>query len=257
MNLRRAFTLIELLVVISIIGILAGLLLPILSKGKGKAQGVYCLNNGKEMMVAMFLYTDDYQSFFPPNPDDGNTEAGYNWCSGQAGIVEAQDFDPDVLKDQKLSLLITYLKGNIMLFRCPGDRRMGKYNGMDPSLTGQTVPAARTFSMSQAMGVIDPGFDKTGPGGQPGIIHNGVPEMSVNGPWLNNHDDHRRNSPWSTFGKATQIGAPGPAMLWVLVDEDARGLNDAAFAFEMEGPESGGPSWIDTPAYTTTALALR
>jgi len=36
-------------------------------------------------------------------------------------------------------------------------------------------------------------------------------------------------------------------MLWVLVDEDARGLNDAAFAFEMAGAASGGPAWIDTP----------
>jgi prepilin-type processing-associated H-X9-DG protein len=36
-------------------------------------------------------------------------------------------------------------------------------------------------------------------------------------------------------------------MLWVLVDEDARGLNDAAFAFEMEGADAGGPAWVDTP----------
>jgi prepilin-type N-terminal cleavage/methylation domain-containing protein/prepilin-type processing-associated H-X9-DG protein len=247
MNSRRAFTLIELLVVISIIGVLAGLLLPVLSKGKGNAQGVYCLNNGKEMMIAISLYTDDYQSFFPPNPDDGNTNAGYNWCSGQAGIGEPQEFNPDVLKDQRLSLLITYLKGDITLFRCPADQRTGKYQGTDPSLIGQTVPAARTFSMSQAIGTIDPGFDKTGPGGQAGIVHSGVPDLSVNGPWLNNEDNHRRNSPWSTYGKASQIGAPGPAMLWVLVDEDARGLNDAAFAFEMAGPESGGPMWIDAP----------
>jgi prepilin-type N-terminal cleavage/methylation domain-containing protein/prepilin-type processing-associated H-X9-DG protein len=247
LNSNKAFTLIEMLVVIAVIGILAALLLPVLSKGKGKAQGVYCLNNGREMMIAMYLYTDDYQSFFPPNPDDGNTEPGYNWCSGLAGIGQPQEFDPDVLKDQKLSLLITYLKGDITLFRCPADKRQGKYQGTDPSLIGQTVPAARTFSMSQAVGTIDPGFDETGPAGRPGIIHSGVPDLSVNGPWLNNHDNHRRDSPWSTYGKPSQIGAPGPGMLWVLVDEDPRQLNDAAFAFEMAGPASGGPAWIDAP----------
>src|SRR5215203_737087 len=78
------FTLIELLVVIAIIAILAAMLLPALSKAKTKAQGVYCLNNGKQMMLAIHLYTGDNQEFFPPNPDDGNSLIGYNWVPGQA-----------------------------------------------------------------------------------------------------------------------------------------------------------------------------
>ena len=247
MDLRRAFTLLELLVVIAIIGILAALLIPVLSKGKSRAQGVYCLNNGKQMMVSLMLYTGDYSDLFPPNPDDGNTIPGYNWCSGQAGIGQAQEFDPDVLKDEKYSLLIKYLGGNISLFHCPGDTRMGKYQGTQSALMGQTVAAARTFSMSQAIGTIDPGFAQTGPGGQHGITHTGSPTLPVNGPWLNNLDSHRHNSPWYTYGKASQIGPPGPSMLWVFVDEDASGLNDAAFAFEMAGADSAGPAWIDTP----------
>jgi prepilin-type processing-associated H-X9-DG protein len=229
------------------IGILAALLLPTLSKGKGKAQGVYCLNNGKQMMAALVLYTSDNHDLFPPNPDDGNVLPGYNWCCGEAGIGQAHEFDPDILKDPQRSLLVNYLSGQIALFHCPADKRAGKYQGSDPSLRGKTVPAARTFSMSQAVGTIDAAFDKSGPGGQPGIQHLGPPTLPVNGPWLNNHDNHRRDSPWFTFGKMSQIAAPGPAMLWVFVDEDARGLNDAAFAFEMEGPQAGGPGWVDTP----------
>jgi prepilin-type N-terminal cleavage/methylation domain-containing protein/prepilin-type processing-associated H-X9-DG protein len=235
MNFQRAFTLIELLVVIAIIAILAALLLPVLSKAKQKAQGAMCLNNGKQMMTAMFLYTGDNHEFFPPNPDDGNTNAGYNWCSGNAGIGEPQEFDPDVLKNPAQSLLIGYLGGNVAIFRCPADLRQGVYQGTDPAQAGKIVPAARTFSMNQAVGTIDPGFDAGG-------IHSGSPTLSVNGRWLNSQGNHQRNSPWFTYGKATDIHAPSPSMLWVFVDEDAKGLNDAAFAFGMEQS-----TWIDLP----------
>jgi prepilin-type N-terminal cleavage/methylation domain-containing protein/prepilin-type processing-associated H-X9-DG protein len=236
----QAFTLIELLVVIAIIGILAALLLPVLGKAKGRAQGIACVNQGKQMMTAMLLYTSENNEFFPPNPDDGNTDAGYNWCGGSAGINGPQEFNPDVLEDPARSLLIGYLGGKVDVFRCPADRRQGPYQGTKPAFNGQIVPAARTFSMSQAVGTIDPGFDATGPG--PGATHSGIPNLSVNGPWLNNQSTHRRDSPWHTFGKASDIHAPGPSGLWVLVDEDAKGLNDAAFAFGMESPQ-----WFDAP----------
>ncbi len=232
---HSAFTLIELLVVIAIIGILGALLLPVLGRAKQKAQGASCLNNGKQMMTAMLLYTSDNNEFFPPNPDDGNTEPGYNWCAGQAGIGGSEEFNPDVLTDSSRSLLINYLSGDASIFRCPADRRSGLYQGTNAQIIGSTVPAARTFSMSQAVGTIDPGFDQGGP-------HSGVPNLSVNGPWLNNQDNHRRDAPWHTYGKSSSMAAPGPSMVWVLVDEDASGLNDAAFAFGMEAPH-----WFDVP----------
>ena len=234
---RRAFTLIELLVVIAIIAILAAMLMPVLSRAKQRAQGASCLNNGKQLMLALHLYANENNDFYPPNPDDGNTDAGYNWCGGSAGIGGPQEFDPDVLLDPKRSLLIKYLGQDPKLFKCPADLRTGVYQGANPSLIGQIVPAARTFSMSQAVGTIDPGFAATY------SSHSGVPDLPVTGPWLTGvWHQNLHNNPWRTFGKLSDAGPPSPSDLWVFVDEDARGLNDAAFAVDMVNEV-----WRDAP----------
>jgi prepilin-type N-terminal cleavage/methylation domain-containing protein len=213
---RRGFTLIELLVVIAIIAILAALLLPALARAKSKAQNVYCMNNTKQLMLAMTIYTSDYTDFFPPNYDDGNSTPYYNWVGGEAGVGGANEFDPDILKDITRSLLAPYQGNSISIWHCPADNRpAGVADGIsasDPALKGNKINNTRSVSMNQAVG--------TNPykGGK----------AAVDGPWLSGSHTYGPGK-WYTFGKISAMLRPGPQGTFTILDEDKNSINDGGF----------------------------
>jgi prepilin-type N-terminal cleavage/methylation domain-containing protein/prepilin-type processing-associated H-X9-DG protein len=237
---RGGFTLIELLVVIAIIAILAAMLLPALSRAKAKAQQITCVNDGKQIAIAFQMYANDTSEFFPPNPDDGTTMPGYIWCAGQAGRGGGEEFNTDVLKDPARTLIAPYIAGNVKIFRCPSDNRVGKYQGNDPALKGMTVGCARSISMSQAVGTVDQCYANGNSG------HCGIPNKPTNGPWLTGtYGQNKQGSPYATFGKSSSFNKLSAALCFLTSDEDNYSINDAGLA-TCANPDD--PIFIDFPS---------
>ena len=130
------FTMMELVVVIATTGILVVLVLPTLGFSKAKPQAAYCMNNFNQLAKACAMYTSDNQGFYPPNPDDGNTVPGYDWCPGSVsgwtspgagGSADAGN--ATYLTNPTYSSLAPYLASNAVPFKCPADWRLCFYNG--------------------------------------------------------------------------------------------------------------------------------
>jgi prepilin-type N-terminal cleavage/methylation domain-containing protein len=77
-NMKRAFTLMELLTVIAIIGILAALIFPALSKAKNRASRVTDINNLKQIMLAVHSYAGESNDILPPPNWDQGGPTGTN-----------------------------------------------------------------------------------------------------------------------------------------------------------------------------------
>jgi prepilin-type N-terminal cleavage/methylation domain-containing protein/prepilin-type processing-associated H-X9-DG protein len=136
--LRKGFTLIELLVVIAIIAILAGMLLPALAKAKTKAQGIMCLNNGRQMMMAWRFYVDDNQEKVPMSYAPGSP---YEWVHGSLDFSGANRSNWDVEQDIKKSPLWSYCGGNATIWKCPSDKST-------VINAGKSLPRVRSIAMN-------------------------------------------------------------------------------------------------------------
>lgn len=215
---RDGFSLVELLVVIAIIGVLSSILLPALAKAKARAQGVYSLNNTRQLTVATVLYSDDHHDNLPYNLglNDKVAAKGVSTSADSMALNWANNvLDWELSSDNTNSAALLasglgpYTGGSAKIYRCPADYALSSIQQR-----AGWESRVRSYSMNAMIG--DAGsFTRSG---------------------------YNENNPdYLQFFRYSSI--PRPSDIFVFVEEHPDSIKDGYFLNRADAPK-----WIDLPA---------
>ncbi len=197
------FTLIELLVVIAIIGILAAMLMPVLEKSKGRAQGLQCLNNMKQLTTAWIMYADDNNQRLALNwlIQSPWTSAPESWVTGNETVLD-EATNVTCIQNGRI---YNYVKSP-NVYVCPSLTGMAQVG-----VSAKTL--VRSVSMNGRMG-----------GALPSDVSTGGPVWDTSQMFGSNYPPIRAFS---------AIKSPAPVGALVFMDESLGSLDDCFFIVQL------------------------